>query len=277
MLKRTISGACYVILLVAFFLLRQFVATELFHILTYFFILIGTLELARALKEKVYKWAYIASMVYALIYVPIYALGEYLLNGTGFLTAIILCSAMLTATTIYALIKDAECKKIFWTALLFVYPSLLLLTMLLANDMANYGFIVLLLSFVVSPLSDTFAYLVGCTLKGPKLCPKLSPKKTWSGAIGGTIGGILASLAIYFIFPSITQSINFFSPVLFFIMVGLVASIINIFGDLFESFIKRKVGIKDMGKIMPGHGGVLDRIDGTSFVIVFVYLMFLLV
>ena len=79
---------------------------------------------------------------------------------------------------------------------------------------------------------------------------------------------------MYFIF---TPTINFFSPILFFVLVGIIASIVNIFGDLFESYIKRRVGIKDMGKILPGHGGVMDRIDGTSFVVVFIYLAFLMV
>jgi phosphatidate cytidylyltransferase len=155
----------------------------------------------------------------------------------------------------------------------FVYPSLLLAFMIFANDNQN-GFIILLLSFVVSPLSDTFAYLVGSLIGGKKLCPKLSPKKTWSGAIGGTLGGALGALIVYFIFKT---DINFFSPVVFFILIGIIASVVNIFGDLFESYIKRRVGIKDMGKILPGHGGIMDRIDGTSFVTVFVYLAFLFV
>ena len=71
--------------------------------------------------------------------------------------------------------------------------------------------------------------------------------------------------------------VNFFSPVLLFILIGFFASIFTLFGDLFESFLKRKVGIKDMGKIMPGHGGVLDRIDGTLFAMVLIYLVFLFV
>jgi phosphatidate cytidylyltransferase len=61
-----------------------------------------------------------------------------------------------------------------------------------------------------------------------------------------------------------------------FIIAGVLGSIINIFGDLFESFIKRRAGIKDMGKLLPGHGGVMDRIDGTSFVIALIYLLFLI-
>lgn len=93
-------------------------------------------------------------------------------------------------------------------------------------------------------------------------------------AIGGTLGGIISGLIVYFIF---TPSVNFFSPVLLFILVGLIASVANLFGDLFESFIKRRVGIKDMGKIMPGHGGVLDRIDGTMFAMAVIYIIFLLV
>ncbi len=275
MLIRTISGACYVALLVAFFLLRQFVHVQTFHLLTWFLIVIGTFELARALKNRTYKWAYVVAIAYSIIFVPIYALGQYwVFSELGYLTAIITCVVMLLVTTVYALIKDDGYHKALWSALFFVYPSIFLLTMLLANDMQGYGFIVLLLSFVISPCSDTFAYLVGSSIGGKKLCPKLSPKKTWSGAIGGTIGGIIASVIVYFIF---TPQINFFSPVLFFIIIGLVASILNIFGDLFESFIKRRVGIKDMGKIMPGHGGVLDRIDGTMIVVVFLYVMFLLV
>ena len=102
----------------------------------------------------------------------------------------------------------------------------------------------------------------------------MSPKKTWSGAVGGTVGGIIGALIVYFIF---TPTVNFYSPVLWFVIVGFTASIVNIFGDLFESCIKRKVGIKDMGKILPGHGGVMDRIDGTSFVVVWVFLLFLFV
>ena len=146
--------------------------------------------------------------------------------------------------------------------------------MLLANDMGANAFIVLLLAFVVSPCSDSMAYFTGSLIGGKKLCPKISPNKTWAGAIGGTIGGVISGIVVYLIFNPV---VNFFSPILFFVLVGLFASIATLFGDLFESLIKRSVGIKDMGKIMPGHGGVLDRIDGTMFAIAFTYLVFLFV
>ena len=180
---------------------------------------------------------------------------------------------MIIITSVYALIVRTDRKTFLASLLPFIYPALFLLTMLLANDMLDYGFIALLLAFVISPLSDTFAYLVGSSVGGSKLCPKLSPKKTWSGAIGGLIGGAVGSIIVYFIFR---PEINFFSPVLLFILIGLVASVVNIIGDLFESYIKRKAGVKDSGKIIPGHGGILDRIDGTMFTMVFIYIVFLL-
>ena len=275
MLKRTISGAVYVAILVGIFLLRQFVDYRIFHLLTWFFTIVGTYELVRALDGKILPYTKWCAIGFAVLFVPIYALGEYFVfEGWGWLLALDLIALMIIATSIIALIDGADGMTFGCTALIYVYPALFLLTMLMANDLGENGFIALLMAFVVSPCSDTFAYLVGSLIGGKKLCPKLSPKKTWSGAIGGTVGGILAGIIAYYIF---TPQVNFFSPVLLFIMVGLLASIANIFGDLFESYIKRRGGIKDMGNIMPGHGGVLDRIDGTMFAQVVIYVAFALV
>ena len=142
------------------------------------------------------------------------------------------------------------------------------------------GFIGLLLVFVISALTDTFAYLVGMTYgkirKGnvKKLCPKLSPNKTVAGAIGGLIGGAIGSVAIYFIFGG---ALNLELGWLIFIAIGIVMAIATEVGDLLESLIKRRAGIKDMGKIMPGHGGVLDRIDGILLASLVACLAFLII
>ena len=275
MLKRSATGACYVAVLTAIFLLRQFVDYRIFHALTCFFAVYGTFELARALKGRVIKGSFTASIIYSALFVPVYCIGEYLVkNGWGWLFAIDLTAIMLIVVSVYSLIKSVDGKTFVSTILLYVYPTLFLLTMLLANDLESNAFIALLMAFVVSPCSDTMAYLTGSLIGGPKLCPKLSPKKTWAGAIGGTVGGILSAIIVYFIF---TPKVNFFSPILLFVLVGFFASILTLFGDLFESYIKRKVGIKDMGKLLPGHGGVLDRIDGTLFAIVLCWFVFWLV
>ncbi len=281
MLKRTISGAVYVAIIVGFFLLREWVDFRLFNILTCFFTVVGSFELARALKPFSLKGSYLATIVYGVIFVPLYCVIEYLaLSGWGYLFTLGLSAVMLLAFGVYALIVKAGLKTYAVSGLGYIYPALLMLTTLLANDLVINGFIALLLIFVIAPCSDTMAYLVGMTYnkirkgQAKKLCPRLSPKKTIAGAIGGIIGGALGALIVYFICK---PTVNFFSPVFLFIIVGLVSSVLTEIGDLFESYIKRKAGIKDSGKIMPGHGGILDRIDGMSLVSVFVYLVFLLV
>ena len=136
--------------------------------------------------------------------------------------------------------------------------------MLFANALTENSLLALVLIFVVAPATDTFAYLVGCSLKGPKLCPKISPNKTISGSVGGILGGVIASIIVYFIISPVT-TLKTGIVVLIFAIIGLFGSALTQIGDLTESYIKRRLGIKDMGNIMPGHGGVLDRIDGVMF------------
>ncbi len=275
MKTRIISGAVYVAILTVFFLLRQLVHPWIFHLLTYFFIVVGTYELARATKKVTIKGTEIMAVIFSILFVPVYFIFEHFVSGShGFTFACYLTALMVIINLFLAINSNADLKKTCWTILNYLYPTMLLVTMLLANDMGDNAFIVLLLAFVISPISDTFAYFVGCKIGGKKLCPKLSPKKTWSGAIGGTIGGMIFALIAGLI---VRPNLNVFSPAVFYFLVGLLASVVNIFGDLTESYIKRKMRIKDMGKIMPGHGGVLDRIDGTMFVIVVLYIMFLFV
>ncbi len=102
--------------------------------------------------------------------------------------------------------------------------------------------------------TDTFAYLVGRSVGGPKLAPAISPNKTWSGLIGGIVGSSLISTGLAMI-------LGMPYPWTF-LLIGAVIAIVAQAGDLFESYVKRKAGVKDSGHIIPGHGGLLDRIDG---------------
>jgi phosphatidate cytidylyltransferase len=119
------------------------------------------------------------------------------------------------------------------------------------------GFVAMLFVFAIVWATDILAYFVGRALGGPKLAPRISPGKTWSGAIGGTISGVVAGALV---------SLAFF-PVLPFrtVFLALALSISSQIGDLFESFIKRKFGVKDSSHLIPGHGGVMDRVDGLVF------------
>ena len=148
-----------------------------------------------------------------------------------------------------------------------VYPSVLLCLLIRANHIG------------VSPVADAVALLFGLTLKKyfpKKLAPVLSPNKTVIGAIGGLVGGVVSGIALYFAYNALFVGefidMGVWLPV--FLVIGFFGALATEFGDLVESCIKRKANVKDMGKIMPGHGGVLDRIDGTLFTAMVVYIAF---
>lgn len=277
MLKRVITGACFVLVTVGFFLLR-IIDVRLFNIYIWFLSVVGTFEMCRAVKnytlrfkntyktESGYDYFVLAvNMLFALAFIPLYTFFGYIGSGV----ALAVCVATLTVA--YPFAQDKAIKKYLVAISPLFYPNLFLLAMAVANGISGLGLIALVLIFVIGPFADTFAYFVGSLIGGKKLCPKISPKKTISGAIGGLVGGTLGSVIIYFIF---TPTVNFFSPILLFVIVGLFGSLFTELGDLFESAIKRKVGIKDSGKILPGHGGVLDRIDGIMFVSLFIAIIF---
>jgi phosphatidate cytidylyltransferase len=116
------------------------------------------------------------------------------------------------------------------------------------------GWAILLFAVVWS--TDIGAYLVGRTLGGPKLAPRISPNKTWSGAIGGLICAALAAYA-----AALWDDLAFASAAA--LAVGAVLSVFSQIGDLAESWWKRRFAVKDSGHLIPGHGGILDRIDGV--------------
>ncbi|WP_304169729.1 phosphatidate cytidylyltransferase [Phenylobacterium aquaticum] len=115
--------------------------------------------------------------------------------------------------------------------------------------------------FAITWSADIAAYAVGNTLKGPKLWPKFSPNKTWSGFVGGLIasmatGAMMASLSMF--------TLNLAAAT----VVGLFGGLATMAGDLWESMLKRRFGVKDSGDLIPGHGGLLDRVDGLLFAVV---------
>lgn len=118
-----------------------------------------------------------------------------------------------------------------------------------------------LLMFVLIWLNDTGAFLVGSTMGRHRLFPRISPKKSWEGFWGGMLFCIAASVGATLIWPEF-----FFLPAWQMGIYGVLVCIFSTWGDLFESLIKRTIGVKDSGKLLPGHGGILDRIDSLLFV-----------
>lgn len=144
-----------------------------------------------------------------------------------------------------------------WLAGGIAYSGLTVISLAAIRGDTAHGFAAMLFIFAVVWATDILAYFIGRAIGGPKLAPAISPGKTWSGAIGGAISAVIAGTLLHMVFFSLN---GLWVPV-----IALVLSVFSQIGDLFESFIKRRFGVKDSSRLIPGHGGVLDRVDGLVF------------
>ena len=141
---------------------------------------------------------------------------------------------------------------------------------ILIDGLGEYSILIWLV-IITAFSTDIMAYFSGYLFGKHKLAPNLSPKKTIEGAIGGAIGSILFSgLFGYFIVPRL---------LIHCLIIGLIGGIMSQFGDLTASALKRKMGVKDYGNLIPGHGGIMDRFDSVIFMapIIYYYIMIVLI
>ena len=173
-------------------------------------------------------------------------------------------------TAIFALIVRVRRGGIVWAVLgpfYIILPSMGILWLrsgamkMSSPDIADeqgVGLAILVFIVVVVVAADSFAYLGGSMLKGPKLAPKISPNKTWSGFISGLIcAAALGGIYAYF---------THFSPVTG-VLLAIPIVIAAVAGDFLESYVKRVIGVKDAGGVLPGHGGLLDRVDSLMLAV----------
>jgi phosphatidate cytidylyltransferase len=120
-----------------------------------------------------------------------------------------------------------------------------------------------LMLLAITWAADIFAFVAGNIFKGPKLWPRFSPNKTWSGFIGGLVAAALAGVIVVALAKGVGDPTRGWAAV-----IGLVVGLFTMAGDLWESMLKRRFGVKDSGQLIPGHGGLLDRVDGLMFAIV---------
>jgi phosphatidate cytidylyltransferase len=166
----------------------------------------------------------------------------------------ILSHAILVLVVIATALHALATRTSSWAAGGLAYAGLSALSLAYLRDSDTAGLIAILFLFAVVWATDILAYFVGRAIGGPKLAPAISPGKTQSGALGGAVGGVAAGLAI-----ALAAVISNLPAIA---LVAFVLSIVSQAGDLFESWIKRRHGVKDSGSIIPGHGGVMDRVDG---------------
>jgi phosphatidate cytidylyltransferase len=210
-----------------------------------------------------------------ILLTALFIINPNLQSGTGFSLVFLLLTAAVILPmilTIFLPKQEGLYWQWSWTISGVLYIGLLLsflVALRLVPDVAgfpdtgrNLVFIALFATFG----SDTCAYFVGKVIGRHKMAPSISPGKTWEGAIGGLFGAVIVSLLFIFNTP--------FQLPMDFILTILLAVLISVFGqlgDLAESMLKRGAGVKDSGSIMPGHGGILDRLDSILFAGVVVY------
>ncbi len=185
-------------------------------------------------------------------------------------------------------------NKAFNTAVAFIYPAFLLSLLTVLNHLDSLtttfpsvgkfgGYLsltVLLFTILIPVFTDTFAFFTGSLIGGKKLMPSVSPNKTISGSIGGVVWCVLLSICTYLIMNAIGPINTAFAAaglkIWHIAIIAFVGSILAQTGDLFESFLKRKAGVKDSGKMLPGHGGILDRFDSYIFLPAFLLIFFVI-
>lgn len=182
-------------------------------------------------------------------------------------------------------------RKALNTTIAFVYPAFILLFFIFVNHIntlpfakmegisSNVSMFALLTAFLIPIFTDTFAMLTGSVIGGKKLCPKISPNKTISGAVGGVIWCVLFSACVYLIFGSIVSFEAFMNilPIWAYLLIVLFGSVIAQCGDLLESVVKRRAGVSDSGNFLPGHGGLLDRIDSHIFIAPYIFVLLMII
>jgi phosphatidate cytidylyltransferase len=145
-------------------------------------------------------------------------------------------------------------EKRAWIVAGIPYAGLLAIAPIVLRSDLGQGFVAVIFLFAIVWATDIVAYFIGRALGGPKLAPLISPKKTWSGAVGGMAAAIAAAI--------VTAKMVALPNVLALAAIAIMLSVVAQAGDLFESALKRRFGAKDSGRVIPGHGGLMDRLDG---------------
>jgi phosphatidate cytidylyltransferase len=199
------------------------------------------------------QWASIAATSAMVI------MSAMLLVGSPTVWPVILC-VVVGLTWLALALYSREWRRIAWTVPGVIYVAVAGASLLLIRSDPEHGLAALLWIIALVVAADTGGYLVGRTVGGPKLVPRISPNKTWSGLGGAVAGAALVGFCTAFILNH--------TNVLMLTLISAVIGLLEQGGDLVESAFKRHFGVKDTSQIIPGHGGVLDRVDGLLAVAV---------
>ena len=162
--------------------------------------------------------------------------------------------------------KKMSSNAVCYGYLMTLYSAVGFGCMVMLRETLNLGLWLLILLLVIAWTNDTGAYFVGTLLGKHKMAPKISPKKSWEGFFGGWLISVACAVGLFILRANLYTQDGLFYTLYLFIPVAVILAPLSVLGDLLASVIKRKCGIKDFGRIMPGHGGVMDRFDSVLFI-----------
>lgn len=272
---RIISGAVAVVILA---IVMCFVKTPVFAVAVALMAALAVYEVLKAVKVT-----HIELIIPAMLFALAFPLKVYISSNIAFGIAVLVILAIM-------IIQLLRFEKISFTetaitvfvmlTLSFAFGSLVFLRDgylgISANYMENEGIYYIAIALLSAWMTDTCAYFTGFFLGRKKLCPKISPKKTVEGAIGGILGCVVFNIVATLIY-NVTLPEGQSYSILLIIPISILLSVVGMCGDLSASVIKRNVGIKDYGKIMPGHGGIMDRFDSVAFTAPALYAVLLII
>lgn len=267
LIKRTISGIAFAVIMLAAFLTNKYV----FGAVMLFALIVMMREFLQMTCGKEYRYSQILSILAGVILFVL----VYLFKGFNFPGRLVILAFVpvfiLMINSLY--VKDKTRFDKFanlYTALIYIAVPWSVLNFAVFNADGDFNGRLLLCFFCIIWGSDVGAYCFGMALGqkyGKKLFPSISPKKSWIGFWGGMLTAVLVSVALYFagVFPMEAGSQRF--DLLHCVIIAVLLDIAGVYGDLIESQWKRHYNVKDSGKLIPGHGGLLDRFDSALIAI----------
>lgn len=254
--KRTIFGLLYL----AVFMGSLWLNDIAFAVVCVFIAAVGTAEALKLMISDISKWMLVgltATIVICCMFIPLNNILTATSHSTASMIAITIAFGLPFVVPLFTTKHSfQQIASGIWVAYFFVLIPVTF--MMCCISYISKGKELLTLIFAIVCLNDIFAYLVGKSIGKHKLFERISPAKT----IEGCIGGIVLSVLSVFLFNKFAYS---FTNDLSIIVFAFAVAAFGILGDLFESMLKRQAGVKDSGKVIPGHGGILDRLDSMFF------------
>jgi phosphatidate cytidylyltransferase len=274
-LKRALSGAVYIILLIA----STLYSTESFFALFGIFLLIAVSEFCNLVQlHKVFPLLLAGATYFLFFKIATAREGiffEIHSSNTNELIVLLL-TLLVTIKCVILVFDNKPTIYSFFSKYVYLIGYVILPFIIITKipfGIKGYNPKIIISIFMLIWTNDTFAYIVGKSIGRTKLLERISPKKTIEGFVGGVIFAVIASYLIskYYINPKE----NYLDKSIFiWMIIAVIVGIFGTIGDLVESKFKRNAGVKDSGKIMPGHGGILDRLDSVIFVAPIVFLFY---